>query len=162
MQYIYIPPAQFSFYLHLKIPSISEQIVNSLEFRFHPFPSELPHISNDFPNIKKQFDDYFLKQSAHLDIFHELNAKTAFQRRVLQALQNISYGETSTYGDFAKSIGTHPRAIGQALKSNPLPLIYPCHRVLSKTGLGGFMGQAKGERCDIKQQLLSLEQNSAR
>lgn len=99
----------------------------------------------------------FSKRATNLDIPHALNTKSVFQFKVLRALQNIPHGETSTYGDFAKTIGTHPRAIGQALKSNPLPLIYPCHRVLSKTGLGGFMGQAKGERCDIKYKLLQLE-----
>ena len=59
MQYVYLPPAQFSFYLQLQISSLSEPIVKSLQFRFHPVPLGLPHISNDFPDIKKQLDDFF-------------------------------------------------------------------------------------------------------
>ena len=102
-------------------------------------------------------DGYFSNNLQQLNIPHQLKAKTEFQQHVLMALQEIPFGKAVTYGDMAKKLGTHPRAIGQALKSNPLPLIYPCHRVKSKTGLGGFMGQATGDCCDIKLVLLQLE-----
>lgn len=58
--------------------------------------------------------------------------------RLCTALQAIPFGETLTYGDLAKSLRRPAQAIGQACGQNPIPLIIPCHRVLSATGLGGF------------------------
>jgi len=63
-----------------------------------------------------------------------------FQRSFLQALIDIPYGETREYGDLAKALGVSPQAIGQACGANPIPILIPCHRVLSATGLGGYSG----------------------
>lgn len=63
-----------------------------------------------------------------------------FQQKVYAAMQAIPHGETLTYGDIAKALGVPAQPIGQACGSNPIPVIIPCHRVLSKTGLGGFSG----------------------
>ncbi len=54
----------------------------------------------------------------------------------------IPFGETRTYGDIAKEVGQPPQPVGQACGGNPIPVIIPCHRVLSASGLGGF--SAKG------------------
>lgn len=56
----------------------------------------------------------------------------------MRAMAAIPYGETRTYGDLAKALGVPPQAVGQACGANPVPIIVPCHRVLSATGLGGF------------------------
>ncbi len=53
---------------------------------------------------------------------------------------DIPLGETRTYGDLARDLGAPTQAIGQACGANPIPLIIPCHRILSATGLGGFSG----------------------
>jgi len=63
---------------------------------------------------------------------------TPFQARMRQALWNIPTGETRTYGELAKLLGTAPRAMGQALGANPLPVLVPCHRIVAANGLGGF------------------------
>lgn len=63
---------------------------------------------------------------------------TAFERRVWQALCEIPFGATRTYGVLAKAIGGEARAVGQACGANPIPVIIPCHRVLSAGGSGGF------------------------
>lgn len=68
---------------------------------------------------------------------------TAFQKQVLQALLEIPYGQTWTYGDISRKIfgstkGSH--AIGQAVGKNPISLIVPCHRVIEKKGLTGYAG----------------------
>lgn len=82
---------------------------------------------------------------------------TPFQLRVWRALLAIPAGQTLTYGDLAKQLQTAPRAVGQACGSNPLPLVIPCHRVVSRSGLGGFMHAASGAQLDIKAWLLRHE-----
>lgn len=62
-----------------------------------------------------------------------------FRQRVWAALNTIPAGRTTTYGALARQIGSSARAVGQALGDNPIPIVIPCHRVLSATGLGGFM-----------------------
>ncbi|XRP97018.1 methylated-DNA--[protein]-cysteine S-methyltransferase [Methanocaldococcus sp. 16A] len=61
-----------------------------------------------------------------------------FTKKVLDVVKDIEFGEVLTYGDIAKKLNTSPRAVGRALKANPLPLIIPCHRVVAKNSLGGY------------------------
>jgi len=63
-----------------------------------------------------------------------------FQQQVYAAMQAIPYGETITYGEIAKALGCPAQPVGQACGANPIPVIIPCHRVLSKNGIGGFSG----------------------
>ncbi|WP_027259907.1 methylated-DNA--[protein]-cysteine S-methyltransferase [Leisingera aquimarina] len=63
-----------------------------------------------------------------------------FQRAVCDAMLAIPLGETRTYGEIAKDLGAPPQPVGNACGANPIPVIIPCHRVLSATGLGGFSG----------------------
>ena len=78
-----------------------------------------------------------------------------FQKRVWAALCTIPLGETRSYADIARAIGSAPRAIGGANGANPIPIIIPCHRVIAADGsLGGYSG---GEGPATKQHLLNLE-----
>jgi methylated-DNA-[protein]-cysteine S-methyltransferase len=80
---------------------------------------------------------------------------TEFQRRVWTALLTIPYGETRSYGEIAKQIGSPAavRAVGAANGRNPISIIAPCHRVVGSTGkLTGFAGGLQ-----VKAQLLALE-----
>jgi O-6-methylguanine DNA methyltransferase len=72
-----------------------------------------------------------------------------FQRRVFRIVQTIPRGEVRSYGWVARKIGqpAAARAVGQALRCNPSPVIIPCHRVVAKNGLGGF---AKGVKNKLK------------
>ena len=83
---------------------------------------------------------------------------TLHQMAVWRAMQQIPRGETRTYGELARSIKSAPRAVGQACGKNPVPIIIPCHRIVSRTGMGGFMGAKDGEPIKIKQWLLAHEQ----
>ena len=80
---------------------------------------------------------------------------TPFQQRVWQALRDIPYGRTASYGDIARKIGKPQaaRAVGAANGQNPLSIVVPCHRVIGQTGdlvgYGGGLG--------IKESLLTLE-----
>lgn len=82
---------------------------------------------------------------------------TEFQQSVWRALCNIPSGETRTYGQLAKQLGTSARAVGNACRANPLPLVIPCHRVVAANGLGGFSGQREGFYPAIKKRLLQHE-----
>ena len=85
----------------------------------------------------------------------DLTAATPFQRQVWLKAREIPYGESRSYSWIASEIGNPRacRAVGQALGQNPLPIVIPCHRVLSAHGaVGGFSGGL-----DIKRRLLRLE-----
>lgn len=80
---------------------------------------------------------------------------TDFQRSVWSQLQQIPYGETTTYGELARRLGSPKamRAVGLANGSNPISIIIPCHRVIGRDGsLTGY-----GGGLPVKQALLALE-----
>ena len=82
---------------------------------------------------------------------------TNFQKKVLEATLTIPLGETRSYKWVAQKIGKPDavRAVGQALKKNPFPVIVPCHRVIHEDGsLGGYAGH----HTQKKERLLKLEQ----
>ena len=79
---------------------------------------------------------------------------TPYQRRVWQALLAIPYGRTQTYAEIAARAGGVARAVGQANRVNPIPILIPCHRVVAAGGFGGYSG---GEGLDTKRWLLGLE-----
>ena len=81
---------------------------------------------------------------------------TAFQHKVWQAIAAIPRGQTRTYTELAQQIGSGPRAVANACGANRLPLVVPCHRVVAKNGLGGFM-QGTHNGGLIKQWLLQHE-----
>jgi methylated-DNA-[protein]-cysteine S-methyltransferase len=82
---------------------------------------------------------------------------TGFQKRVWAAICQLQSGATSTYTDVARSIGSGPRAVGAACGANPLPLVVPCHRVVGRRGLGGFMNATGGFALEVKGWLLAHE-----
>jgi methylated-DNA-[protein]-cysteine S-methyltransferase len=82
---------------------------------------------------------------------------TGFQKRVWAEICQIKSGETSTYTDIARSIGSGPRAVGAACGANPVPLVVPCHRVVGRSGLGGFMNATGGFALEVKGWLLAHE-----
>jgi methylated-DNA-[protein]-cysteine S-methyltransferase len=89
---------------------------------------------------------------------------TDFERRVWEACRTIPRGETRSYGWIAATIGAHraaARAVGQALRRNPLPVVVPCHRVVAASGLGGYAGDRTGALAEIKRRLLRIESGSS-
>jgi methylated-DNA-[protein]-cysteine S-methyltransferase len=71
----------------------------------------------------------------------DLSGVGGFYRRIYEATRRLAWGETATYGELARRVGSPgaARAVGQAMGRNPIPLIVPCHRVLaSGHGIGGF------------------------
>ena len=83
-------------------------------------------------------------------------AGSAFQNKVWLAIYAIPLGQTRTYSELAAQLQSGPRAVANACGANRLPLLIPCHRVVAKNGLGGFMrGDKNG--LSIKRWLLAHE-----
>jgi methylated-DNA-[protein]-cysteine S-methyltransferase len=83
---------------------------------------------------------------------------TQHQQKVWRAMSNIPRGKTRSYGELAAELRSGAQAVGQACGANPIPIVIPCHRVVGKSGLGGFMRHASGASLDIKRWLLAHEQ----
>jgi O-6-methylguanine DNA methyltransferase len=91
--------------------------------------------------------------AAQPDFPLDLSCGTPFQRRVWALLREVPFGDTTTYGELARRLGSSPRAVGQAVGANPVGVVVPCHRVVAAAGkLGGF---AWGS--DLKRALLRRE-----
>ena len=107
-----------------------------------------------FGPARWQLTEYFAGERREFDLPLKLSG-TEFQMSVLQALQKIPYGETTSYAEIAERIGRPKavRAVGAANGRNPIPIIVPCHRVIGSHGeLTGF-----GGGLDTKEALLRLE-----
>jgi methylated-DNA-[protein]-cysteine S-methyltransferase len=108
-----------------------------------------------FKTTVQRFIDYFNGKNIEFTDKLDLSEATAFQRAVWETTKHIPCGQTRSYSWVAKQTGKAgaARAVGQALGKNKLPIIIPCHRVLSSDGkLGGFSGGLV-----MKKRLLALE-----
>lgn len=94
----------------------------------------------------------------HWDLI-DASELTEFSRKVYEATLAIPHGETRTYAWVAKKIGSPlaARAVGQALRKNPFPILIPCHRVVSDKTIGGFMGMANPEDLELRFKLWLLD-----
>ncbi|NOR43043.1 MAG: methylated-DNA--[protein]-cysteine S-methyltransferase [Gammaproteobacteria bacterium] len=114
--------------------------------------------SKQAQNIRDKIEKYLDAKSKVKDLKIDVKLNvTPFQRKVLKQLALIPYGKTKTYGEIAKKLKTAPRAVGNACRNNPVPIIIPCHRVISANGMGGYSGATDGVMMDVKSQLLKLE-----
>lgn len=118
--------------------------------------SQRQAMSHSNSAVQTQLDAYFSGKQKALKLPLSLNG-TPFQKRVWREMQKIPPGKTLSYGDIAKRLGTDPRAVGNACRANPIPVIVPCHRVVAKAGLGGYAGQTCGRQLTIKKWLLHHE-----
>jgi len=116
--------------------------------------------TDDTPLLRRaaqQIDEYFAGTRTEFDLPLRVIGSD-FQRAVCDAMLEIPFGETVTYGDISKQLNIPAQAIGQACGGNPIPLIIPCHRVLAANGLGGFSGDGGGlSGIELKVQLLRHE-----
>jgi methylated-DNA-[protein]-cysteine S-methyltransferase len=99
--------------------------------------------------VARELDQYFAGKRRRFDVAVDLSPLTDFQRRVLSATAAVEFGDVSTYGKVAARAGSAngSRAAGQALGSNPIPIVVPCHRVLASDGtLGGYSGGLAAKR----------------
>lgn len=104
----------------------------------------------------KQLAAYFHDPTTVFDLPLDPDG-TAYRQRIWQAIRGIGCGETRTYGELAARLHSAPRAVGQAVGDNPLPIVVPCHRVVGRRGLGGFAHASSGYGIGIKRWLLRHE-----
>ncbi len=108
-----------------------------------------------FKKVRLLLDRYLKGQKVDFDIPVDISRETRFTQKALRVLQRIPYGEVRSYLWVGKQIGYRmaARAIGQAVKRNPIPIIIPCHRVIREDGtIGGF-----SQGVNMKRRLLAIE-----
>jgi methylated-DNA-[protein]-cysteine S-methyltransferase len=129
-----------------------DEVLQSLANRVSPRMLEAPG-RLDAP--RRELDDYFDGRRREFDLPLDRRLMGDFMRRVLSATATIPFGSVSTYGAVAREAGSPrgSRAAGNALGSNPMPIVIPCHRVLhADGGIGGYTGGLERKRM-----LLELE-----
>jgi O-6-methylguanine DNA methyltransferase len=102
-------------------------------------------IPSEFLDLVSQMRRYFFRGEPLGSIPWERMDQSEwsiFQTKVYQVTSTIPHGETRTYGWVARQLGqaSASRAVGQALRNNPFPILIPCHRVFAARSMGGFMG----------------------
>jgi len=118
------------------------------------FPQSIES-ADGFGDLPQRLKRYACRERITFNDMLDFGNATSFQQAVWKATCTIPYGETRTYGWIAQRIGKPKaaRAVGQALKANPCPIVVPCHRVIGKNGnLTGFSCGIK-----LKRRLLDLE-----
>ena len=148
------------FYFNMKIGKIgieeNGRAITRLDFINKDVQKEIIE-ENETALLKeaiKQLNEYLDGKRIFFDL--PLDPKgTEFQKKVWNALKEIPFGETRSYGEIAKIIGNEKasRAVGMANNKNPIAIIVPCHRVIGANGK--LVGYAGG--LDIKEKLLNLE-----
>lgn len=129
-----------------------DDVLEELAGRLSPRVLEAPARVDD---VRRQLGDYFEQERQGFDIDVDFALTRGFFRKVLRATARIPYGQLSTYRAVATKAGSPraSRAAGNALGSNPIPIVVPCHRVIhSSGGLGGYTGGL-----ERKEFLLELE-----
>ncbi len=138
-------------------------------YETRPGPCRIPELDPSVPasiaRFLEKLKSYFTRGEPLGSIpweFIDSDGWSAFQKKVYRAVASIPHGETRTYAWVAMRIGTPAasRAVGQALRRNPIPVLVPCHRVVSTAALGGFMGvDDPGEpEIQLKTRLIQLEE----
>ena len=129
-----------------------DAVLQSLAKRVSPRMLEAPRRLDE---PRRELEDYFGGRRHAFDLSLDWRLMSEFTRRILTATAAIPYGSVSTYGAVARSAGSPrgSRAAGNALGSNPIPIVIPCHRVLhANGGIGGYTGGV-----ERKQALLAIE-----
>lgn len=137
----------------ISLPSDSGSFEDSLiSERYHDARIEQGGEHNH--EAARQLREYFRGKRKKLDFKIDLQA-TGFKRKTLmQGVRRIPYGQTRSYSDVARAVGSPraARAVGNANATNPLPFVIPCHRVVAANGIGGYGGGVW-----MKEKLLELE-----
>ncbi len=121
-----------------------------------------PHVSERADRlgaVRRELDEYFAGRRQVFEMALDRCLSTGFRRSAQEAISRIPYGAVASYGDIAAGAGQPgaSRAAGTACRTNPLPVVVPCHRVLRSDGsIGGYAGDMAGGLA-IKLHLLALE-----
>ena len=150
---------QYSFVMNSPLGKLGVQTVNKKIHRldYQAGSVQLRAVSGDFDRkVETELENYFDNPATGFSVPLELTG-TPFQQRVWLALTRIPFAETLTYGELAARLGSGARAVGNACRHNPVPIIVPCHRVVAAHGIGGYAGSTSGPVLDRKRWLLEYE-----
>jgi methylated-DNA-[protein]-cysteine S-methyltransferase len=128
------------------VDGAEDEVLQELAAHLSPRMLSAPRLLDE---PRRELDEYFAGRRRRFELALDLRLMTDFTRRVLEATAAIPYGEVSSYRDVAARAGSPrgSRAAGNALGSNPLPIVLPCHRVLhTGGGLGGYTGGIERKR----------------
>jgi methylated-DNA-[protein]-cysteine S-methyltransferase len=117
-----------------------DAVLDALAARLSPRVLEAPERLDP---VRRALDEYFEGRRSDVDVPLDWSLTSGFARRVLQRTARIPVGQTLTYREVAAGAGSPAgsRAAGNALGSNPIPIVVPCHRVVRSGGaLGGYTG----------------------
>ena len=126
----------------------------TMEYLVEKLPSKRAE-SKILSEVAKQIEAYFADAKHEIKLPLKLNG-TDYQNRVWKVISAIPRGQVLTYGQIADQIGSGARAVANACGANNLPLFIPCHRVVARNGIGGFM-QGDPSGLNIKKWLLRHE-----
>ncbi len=132
--------------------------LTALALPYSPVPLIAEQETPVLRETKAQLEAYFAGALRQFDLPLQLTG-TPFQLKVWEQLRQIPYGQVISYGELARRIEQQgaSRAVGNANRRNPIPIIVPCHRVIAANGtLGGYSGNCDGSAA-IKRALLKLE-----
>ncbi len=139
----------------VELDSVTDLHFEKSYLPFSEFPVEETPLHQE---VSKQLGEYFSGRRKVFDLPLAPEG-TDFQKRCWEALLKVPYGETRSYGDIARAVGSPRgfRAVGMANNRNPIAIIIPCHRIIGSDGkLVGF-----GGGLEIKEFLLDLERKHA-
>ena len=129
-----------------------ESVLDELADRVSP---RVLHAPERTDAIRRELEEYFEGERRRFSTPVDWSLVRGFAQGVLRATARVPFGETTTYRQVAEAAGSPraSRAAGNALGSNPIPIVVPCHRVLhSGGGLGGYAGGLERKR-----RLLAIE-----
>lgn len=136
--------------LSIKLAAKAVAISEPIEASGHPL------LEIVIPTLRHYFEDAMSEIYINNYLPIETLKGTPYQKRVWEAIANIPAGQVQSYADIANTIHSCPRAVANACGANTLPILIPCHRVVAKSGLGGFMRSEK-DGLMIKKWLLKHE-----
>ncbi len=137
---------------HIQFGDISEEeFLERLNKEYRQ--SEISEGGEENAKAELQLSEYLEGKRKKFDLMLDFQG-TPFQKRILERVAAIPYGQVKTYGDIAREEGSPKafRAVGSANARNRLPLVIPCHRVVASNGLGGY-----GGGLPLKVRLLEME-----
>jgi methylated-DNA-[protein]-cysteine S-methyltransferase len=129
-----------------------DQVLETLATRLSPRILNAP---TRLDPVARELDEYFAGRRREFDLPLDFSLSTGFRRVVLGCLTDITYGRTASYAVVAAAAGSPRafRAVGTACRTNPLPVVVPCHRVIHADGsIGEYLGGSEAKRM-----LLDLE-----
>ena len=140
-------------------PSRNDSVLEQISEKVSPRVLEDPARLDE---VRRELDEYFEGRRRHFELPLDWSLTKGFVQKILRATARLDYGQLATYKQMAEAAGSPraTRAAGNALGSNPIPIVVPCHRIVRTGGKVGGYGGSLGPYIGgpgIKERLLELE-----